>query len=719
MTPPMSPSSPVSPRLSASAAAVAAILAFLLPLLLYLPALRFDLISLDDPDFILSNPIVQRGLTLSSIHDAFTAPVLSAPMYIPVLWISYMLDVSLFGNQPWAFHLTNILLHSAASLLLFLLLLRLARRFSPGPALVARRLPFVAPCLLLSLLWSLHPLRIESVAWAAERKDCLASVFCLLVLHAWFSALDASRPSRRLLHGIACFVLFSLGLLAKPSLVPLPLFLVLMAVPPFRPCPRRFALAAAILPFLLLSALSSLATTTYHELSSLVPVPLSSRLATVPSVLLFYAGKTILPVRLAVIYPQWTSPLWLGVLLSIPFLAAAVWIVRRRHTSPLLWLGSAFALLTLLPVLGIVPIAFNLVADRYTCLPAIGLSIALLPLFFPSPRRPRLLVLSLAVVAFAAIAGAALPVWRNDVSVYLPVRRRLPDHHTVRAHDAIVARRHGDFRASRECISRSARIFPDYELFLTEIPNVFVLDGPEKAISLLNDNPPPNYLYSRWAFSLSLAQLEIGAAEDALETARRALERSGPSDLCRSLLVHAAMIASYRLGHVEDALVYAGDVGIVPPEGTPLSPPFFVNFYTAIWNNDYKTTALRYFRELAESTPTPSVLNNLAWLLASAFYSPAPPSEAVDMARKALEAGAGDPALRPTLLDTLSVALANASDFPSAIDAVSEAISLLPPSSPSLPAMRRRLDLYRQSLPYREVNGAPVSPEGYGYDLHL
>lgn len=693
----------------------AALLAFLLPLLLYLPALRFDLVSLDDPAFIASNPIVQGGLTWTSVRDAFTAPVPASPMYIPLLWISYMLDVSLFGSHPWGFHLTNILLHAFSSLLLFLFLLRLARRFFPS------RESGILPPLLLALLWALHPLRLESVAWAAERKDCLASLFCLLVLHAWLSALDAKRPSRRLLHAAATLGLFALGLLSKPSLVPLPCFLALLALPPCRERPRIFVLAATLLPFLLLSCLSSLATTTYHELSAWTPLPLPSRLATVPSVLFFYVSKTLLPVHLSIIYPKWTSPLWLGLLLALPLLAAAVWVFRHRRAYPLVWLGSAFACLTILPVVGIVPIAFNLVADRYTCLPAIGLSVALLPLFAPrvSRLRTRLAVLFLAIAAYAAATAATLPVWRNDSTVYRPVRRLLPDHNSIRANDATVARRHGDFLASRECISRAARIFPDFELFLADIPNVFFLEGPQEAVRLLLANPSPGYLAGRWSFYLAVAQLETDAPAEALETARKALLRTPPGDPCRYVLLQTAMVAAYRLGDSDEALSFAIDAQVIPPGATSISAPYFVGYYVNLWNNDFKDMALRYFRELAESTPTPSVLNNIAWVLAVPFYSPAPPSEAVDLARKALEAEPADPALRPSLLDTLSVALANASDFPGAIDAISEAIALLPPSSPSLPAMKRRLSLYRQSIPYREVNGTPVVPRDYDYDLFL
>ena len=685
---------------------------------------RLELAS-DDPSFVATNPLVLGGLRLSAVRDAFLAPVPAAPMYIPLLWISYMLDVSLFGNHPWAFHLTNILLHAASSLLLFLLLRRLAARFSPFPA--GRKPGTEILCLLLCLLWSLHPLRVESVAWVAERKDCLAVFFCLLVLHAWISALDARQPSRRILHGIAALVLFVLGLLSKPSLVPLPLFLAFLALPPGRPSPRILPLVLALIPFLLLALLSSFATTAFHAQHAALPPPsLLSRFATLPSVIFFYLSKTLLPVRLSVLYPQWTSSLWMGALLSLPLLAAAVWVLHPRRASPLLWFGVVFATLFLLPVSGLVPVSYNLVADRYSLLPALGLSIALLGLSpLPSAgtpsRLPRLFTLLLALFATASAVATAvhLPVWRDSDTLFLPVRRLLPDHYTVRAYDARRARDHGDFVVARECAARAYALFPDYYLFLADVPDVNALEGPQAALDLLLGNPPPPPALTHWTVLAASAQLSLDCPADALATTARALPSSLPGDPFRNVLLQIAMVAAHALGDTPSALAFAHQSGVIPQNADTLVPGHFIQYYMFLWNNNDRIPALRYFRALADSDPTPSVLNNIAWLLATALWSPAPSSEAVDIARRALDTLPPDSPLRPTLLDTLSVALANDGQYNGAVSTISEAITALPPSSPSLPAMQSRLALYRQSLPYRELLGNPVPPDKYSYDPHL
>ena len=573
-----------------------------------------------------------------------------------------------------------------------------------------------------------------------------------MTLHAWLSARDASSSPRRILHGTAALLLFALGLLSKPSLVPLPVFLALLEwlSPPVTGCPpikNRFSgflpLLFVWLPFCLFAAFSAFLTSAFHaEQASLPPPPLLSRLATIPTVVLFYLSKTLLPRGLSVLYPQWTAPLWLGAILALPFVAAAVWLFRRRASAPLLFLGAAFAALFLLPVSGLVAISYNLVADRYSFLPAIGLSIGLLHLFLPSgetqtspsPVRPLaapsafsrfwlgsplLAFLCCACAACAVATTLHLPVWRDSDALFLPPRRLLPDHYTIRIYDARLARAHGDFATARTCSARAAGALSDYYLFLGDVPNVNALDGPQAALSLLLANPPPNTSLPHWSVLAASAQLALDRPGDALATATAALPSANAGDIFRKVLLQIAMIASHQLGDDSSALAFARKAGAVPPDADGIVPGHFLPYYAFLWSNDDRLPALRYFRELAESSPTPSVLNNISWILASAFYSPAPSSEAVAYARRALDALPLDSPLRPTLLDTLSVALANDGQFDDAVSAVSDAIALLPPSSLSLPAMRRRLSLYRQSLPYRELFGDPVSPEKYAFDPHL
>lgn len=718
-----------------------ALLAFLIPFLLFLPSVRYPLVALDDSAYVAANPVAKSPLSLQNAPRAFAfrSP---APMYVPVLWLSYMFDATLWGNHPWAFHLGNAIFHAFNSLLLFFLLRSLCQRFfSPSPSSPdshpstssspACRSPFVAGLLsplFLALLWACHPLRVESVAWVAERKDCLAVFFCLLTVLAWLPAVSPSVSlSRRWAYGLLSFLCFALGLLSKPSLVPLPVLLLFLACPPLsaRLAFGRFGSILVALPFLAASALCSVATTRLHALNNnFTAPPLLSRLATIPSVFFFYLRKTLFPGHLSVIYPEWTSPLGWGILLAIPCLAVALAVFLRRHANPLLWLGAFWLALFFLPVSGIVPVPFNLVADRFTCLPAIGLSIALLPVF-AAPGRLRRLFLALVLLACIAGSSAALPKWRSDDALYASARRFVPDHPAIRGFDATTARMHGDFLVSRLCIARAQQAKLDrdgnldYPLLLLDVPNINALDGPQSALDFLQTIPPAPPDHPKWADLATAAQLALGRNEEVLSTALQALPCAVDGDASRTALLLAAMIASHRLGNPADALHYAHLSGVIPPSVTEIDPHHFLSYYLYLWNNDDRVPALDYFRQIVRDYPDPGVLNNISWILASSFWSPAPSSEALDLARRALAATPASSPLRPTFLDTLAVALANDGQFDAAVSTVSEAISLLPSSSPALPDMQRRLDLYRQSLPYREIKEKTVPVSEYSYDPRL
>lgn len=705
-----------SPRLRL---ALCAAIAFLVPFLLFLPSVRFPLVALDDSAYVAGNPLAQSPLSAHNAVRAFAfrSP---APMYVPVLWLSYMLDSTLWGPHPWGYHLGNAFLHALGSLLLFALL----RRLVGLPPSASHPPPLVSP-LLLALLWSCHPLRVESVAWVAERKDCLAVVFCLLTVLFWLAATGnaSSRFRRAEFWGLA-FACFSLGLLSKPSLVPLPFLLLAIAGPPFSGT-RAFGRAGSVLaafPFFAVATVCSLATARLHALAnSFAPPPFLSRLATIPSVFFFYLSKILLPCRLSVLYPAWTSPLGWGVLLAVPCLAFAAAVFARRRGNPHLWLGGLWTLLFFLPVSGIVPVPFNQVADRFACLPSIGLSIALLPCF-SVPGRKRRLFLALAVAACAVWAAAILPNWRSDAALYRPARRHVPDHPVIRGFDATTARQHGDFAVSRECIARAQQVQMretgtfDYPLLLMEARNINALEGPEAALLYLQSIPPPSNAIPQWAELAVAVQLTSGRNEEALATAVEALPSAAPGNASRTALLEAAMIASHRTGNPGDAFHFARLAGLVSPETTGIDAHHFLDYYLHLWEDDDRVPALDYFRRIAREYPDPGVLNNIAWILGSAFHSPAPPAEAVDLARRALAAVPSASALRPTFLDTLSVALANEGDFPAAITAVTEALALLPPDAPSRPAMERRLHLYSQSLPYREIKRDPVLVSDYTYD---
>ena len=706
------------------------VLAFLVPLLLFWPALRFNFIALDDSSYVLYNPVVAAGFSWQNVRDAFSFPG-PAPMWLPILWLSYMADVSLFGGGPGApipFHATNIVLHALDALLLFALFLRLSRR------------PVAS--LLLVLLWAVHPLRIESVAWVAERKDVLSLLFLLLSLHAWISFLRASHPVPRAAAWTVSLLGFALGLLVKPSIVPLPVLFAALALPPCSdrllglpspaPTPRPFRKTALRLlgmlwPFLLLAlAASRLSVLTHEAANAVVPVPFVSRVLTIPSVAAFYLSKTLLPVRLSLIYPSWTSAPLPGLLGLAILLAAAVALFRVRRRAPFLWLGALFAALFFAPVSGIVQVPFNLVADRFSFLPALGISLALLECrpARPVPRLALLLVLLLATAAEFALSARHLPAWKNTRSIYETVRRLQPDHYSVRLYDAQEAFRRGHFDEARRAFDRAATAAGRMEtaLVIANAPVVAAQSGNQALLDYLHTfHVPPSdeTYYAHWCFDLALANLSQGRFREALEVADAALPGIAPSNPNRRPLEEMAMIAAHFLGDAPGAVARARRLGILPPGESALNLSHFAHFYSYLWINGFRNPAADYFRTLVQAFPVPDAFNSVAWFAAVAFWSPIPPEEALAWARRALELEPPDSPRRPGILDTLAAALANAGRFDEAVSTLSAALDATPADNPSRPAMERRLSLFRRRLPYREIQSQPVPETEYDYVFDL
>ena len=339
----------------------------------FLPALSHGFITYDDPTYVTENAHVTAGLGWEGLRWAFGAT--DASNWHPLTWISHMVDYQVFGMRAWGHHLTSVLLHAANAALLFLALRRMTG--DAGPSL------FVAG------LFGLHPLHVESVAWVAERKDVLSTFFLMLVLIAYAKRAESLRLGRpgAWIHYAAALVLFGLGLMCKPMLVTLPCALLLLD---FWPLSRwrggtasaRLLLAAEKVPFLFLAAAASLATLHAQghggAIGSADEFPIGVRLAHAPVAYVGYLAKCFFPRHLAIFYPFFgeTPPvaatlLAVGLLLAIT-LVSAVWIRR-----PYLIVGWLWFVGTLVPVIGLVQVGGQAMADRYTYVPLIGIFIML------------------------------------------------------------------------------------------------------------------------------------------------------------------------------------------------------------------------------------------------------------------------------------------------------------------------------------------------------
>jgi len=345
----------------------------------YAQVFEHEFVSYDDPDYITVNPHVQAGLTSTGVTWAFTT--VYAANWHPLTWISHMLDWQLFGTQAGAHHLVSVLIHAVSVLLLFAVLTKVTG--------AVYRSAFVA------FVFALHPLHVESVAWASERKDVLSGLFFFLTLWAWLEYLDRPAIWRYLLTAAA----FACGLMSKPMLVTLPLVLLLLDVWPL----KRFSRRAIIekLPLAAMAIASSAITFLVQQRGGavaaldLVPLHLLIENALVSYVM--YLLKFLWPSNLAVFYPYPDLTWWKATLAAAALIAITVGVRRR----PYLMTGWLWFVIMLVPVIGLVQVGVQARADRYTYLPVIGLAIMLawgMAEFLPS--------------RYAAIAGAALcAVW--------------------------------------------------------------------------------------------------------------------------------------------------------------------------------------------------------------------------------------------------------------------------------------------------------------------
>jgi len=337
-------------------------LLFLIVMVAFLPALRNDFINYDDPAFV--GKAIQAGLSWAGVKWAWTSVV--AANWHPITNLSLLADFQIFGMRPWGFHLTNVLLHAANATLFFALLWQITGALWRS--------------LWAAAFFGLHPLRVESVAWVAERKDVLSAFFFLLTLLAYGRWAVSGRKG---FYGLA-LVCFALGLMSKAMLVTLPCVLLLLDYWPLgRVAPGKLAgLVVEKIPFIVLTAVFCVITLRAQgSRGAIAPAdqhPLGTRAANAVVSVERYLGKTAWPEHLALPYPYVQRWPWAVVAAGVAGLAlatavAVVYGVKYPY-APVGWL---WFLGTLAPVIGLVQVGGQAMADRYTYIPSFGLAIVL------------------------------------------------------------------------------------------------------------------------------------------------------------------------------------------------------------------------------------------------------------------------------------------------------------------------------------------------------
>lgn len=437
---------------------VCSVILVLVTLGVYARALDCEFIYLDDRAYVSENPNVLGGLTAKGFAWAFTTTHVSN--WHPLTWLSHMLDCELFGGRPAGHHLTNILLHSANVWLLFSLLMSMTGK--------------LWCCAVAAAAFGLHPAHVESVAWVAERKDLLSTFFGFLALLAYV------RYTRRpgVLRYVVVTVLLALGLAAKPMLVTWPCVMLLLDYWPLGRTDRagrRISASRLIvekLPLFALVAASS-AVTVYAQqhggaVVSATIVSLGARVTNALTSYVAYLKMAFWPVGLAVYYPHRFSsaPFWLVIEALVVLCAISVWTVRVWRPKRYAIVGWLWYLGTLVPVIGLVQVGTQALADRYTYVPLIGVSLIVVWSVGDLIERkyiPRRLAAVVAVACLAAMAvgtRSQLHHWRNSTALFEHALAVTSDNAPVHVFLAQTLYAQGRRKDALAHYAEAARIYP-------------------------------------------------------------------------------------------------------------------------------------------------------------------------------------------------------------------------------------------------------------------
>lgn len=424
-------------------------------------------IDLDDDVYVSKNPMVQAGLSLTGVQWAFTT--FHAANWHPLTWLSHMLDVQIFGLQPGGAHLTNLWLHMLSSVLAFLMFRRTTGALWRSAMVAA--------------LFAVHPLHVESVAWLAERKDVLSTVFWLLTMWAYVRSTQTAAKRR---WPARVFLFMALGLMAKPMLVTVPFVLLLMDYWPLgrlrwkssdgfgRLLPSALPLVKEKLPLFVLSMASGVVTFIAQQsggaVQQLQNVPLSYRLPNAAIACASYLVSLFWPRNLAVYYPFPPAghPLWLGLaaLLLLAGVSAFVW--RFAGGASYLVAGWLWYLGTLVPVIGLIQVGGQAMADRYTYVPYFGVFVMivwgasdLLARF--RVQRPAVTGLVLTVlIVLSLLSWRQVWLWRDSTTLFEHALSVTRDNAVIEYDLGIALGQQGRSGEAAAHFAEAVRVWPEF-----------------------------------------------------------------------------------------------------------------------------------------------------------------------------------------------------------------------------------------------------------------
>jgi len=554
-----------------------AALLVLVTMALYWPATRSDFINLDDADAVTANVQVRNGLTWESVKWAFLNPMNSN--WHPVTVLSHMVDCQLFGLKPSGHHLINVLFHALNAVLVFALLQQMT-----GATLRS---------LIVAALFAVHPLRVESVAWVAERKDVLSGFFGLLSLvfyarYAQRQIEDDREPKRRALSSSLStftsgnywlvFLFYLLGLLSKPMLVTWPFVMLLLdywplrrfELPTLNSDPSRagfrfsttWRLVAEKLPFFALAALTSVVTFVVQKgggaLAAGENLPLGARSGNALISYWRYLGKLFWPMDLAVFYPHpGTWPLAKGLLAGVSILGISVFLMVQRRRYPFLLIGWLWFLGMLVPVIGLVQMGEQAMGDRYTYLPSLGVLILAVWGAYELTRRWRhhRMVLSVAgsvaIVLCMALTQQQLGHWQNSEALFRHALEVTENNYLAHFNLGMALDEKGQTDEAIRQYQEAIRLKPDYDYAYNNLGIALgEKDRPDEAIHQFQKAIRLNPNYATLRYNLGNFLYKQGRTDEAIEQYREAVELQ--PDLAQA---HYNLgIALYEKGQTDPAI---------------------------------------------------------------------------------------------------------------------------------------------------------------------
>jgi protein O-mannosyl-transferase len=686
---------------------------------------RFGFVNYDDDLNVYENPAVENGLSLNGIVWAFTHAQVNN--WIPLTTLSHMADCQFFGLNAGGHHLVSVLLHAATAVTLFLML-----RHMTG----ARwRSAFVAA------VFAIHPLRAESVAWVSERKDVLSALFFMLTIGAYVrNVRHPSRPGR-----VAVIVLFALGLMAKSMVATLPLVLLLLDYWPLRRFnnSRQFArLLEEKIPLFALSVASCVAVVVMPGLiiTDSDRLPLLERIENALVAYAVYMRQMVFPAGLAMPYPNPANGPPLGevalafVLLAV--ISSGAYACRKKQ--PFLLVGWLWYLGMLVPVIGIVQISSDAShADRYTCLPEIGLAMAATWATAECSTRwkyRRVVLAGLAVAvtgALMACASIQISYWKNSRSLWARALSCTVGNYIACNNLGIVFAKAGQAEPAIAQYRTALEIKPDYVEARNNLGVALARNGElDEAIAQYRKilETKPDYAEAR--NNLGIVLVTKGQVDEAIAQYRKALEidpngAEAHYNLGNALAMKGQgdeAIAQYleALEIKPDYMVARNNLGIMLFQKGELNEaieqyravlklkPDYAearnNLGAALMQAGRVSEAVGEYRQALETEPeNVDALNNLAWLLATCPQaSLRDGAKALALAQKAVRLAGGENPLR---LRTLAAAEAETGRYPEAAATARTALRLAAAQGSTALAgtLQKEIQLYEAGTPFRDV----------------